>query len=186
MNILKDQTGIIGKVTVRKHPPGSIERFRRLILEAGSDPDKRARISAEIRKGEIALEQKNLVMQAVNVGKDLIVQRLLGTNTYTLNITHGAIGTNNAAPAANDTKLGTEFARSAPTFTQDSGYNEAILQFFFPDSVLTNQTYYEFGMFVDGTSSVNSGQIFNHALFSPGYAKTAGVDTTIEVDLTFN
>ena len=59
------------------------------------------------------------------------------------------------------------------------------MQFFFPDSSLTNQNYYEFGIFVDGLSGANTGQLFNHALFGIAYGKTAGVDTTVEVDITF-
>ena len=132
---------------------------------------------------------RNLIMQAANIGKDLIVQKMIaaytGTDPYTLHITHGAIGTSQTAPATSDMQLGAESARVSLTYGQDSGFNEAVLQFFFPDSSLTNQTYYEFGTFVDGTSSANSGQLFNHALFGTPYAKSAGVDTTVEVDITF-
>ncbi len=101
-------------------------------------------------------------------------------------INWGAIGTGNTAPAAADTQLTAETNRSAPTFTEDFTFNEAILQFFFPDSVLANATYYEFGTFVNGSSSPNSGQIFNHALFTSAYVKVAGQDTTIEVDITLS
>ena len=131
---------------------------------------------------------RNLIMQASNVGKDLIVQKLIaaatGTDPYTLHITHGAIGTSLTAPAINDTRLGAESARVPIAFGQDNGASIAVMQFFFPDSSLANQTYYEFGTFVDGTSGANTGQIFNHALFGVPYAKAAGIDTTVEVDIT--
>ena len=123
-------------------------------------------------------------MQAAGLGKDLIIQRLLAINTYSLNITHGAIGTGTTTPTISDTQLTAETNRTTVTYSQDSGFNEAILQFFFPDSMLTNQTYYEFGTFVDGSNTANSGQLFNHALFTTPYVKTAGVDTTVEVDIT--
>jgi hypothetical protein len=39
------------------------------------------------------------------------------------------------------------------------------------------------GSFVDGSSTIGSGQIFNHALISPTYTKVSGQDTTIEIDI---
>jgi hypothetical protein len=51
--------------------------------------------------------------------------------------------------------------------------------------VLVNQNYYEFGTFVSGSAALGSGQLFNHALFTSPYGKTAGTDTTVEVDFQF-
>ena len=128
--------------------------------------------------------QDNLVMQGSSTGTDLIIQRLLGTNTYSLNINYGAIGSGSTAPAISDTKLTTEVARTTVAYSQRSSATAAMFQFFFPDSVLANGTYPEFGMFVDATATANSGQIFNHALFTTSYTKVAGTDTTVEVDLS--
>lgn len=129
--------------------------------------------------------QKNLIMQGTNTGKDLLAKRLIGTITYTTIINYGAIGTGSTTPAASDTQLTTESARTLVAFAQVVGNNEAQLQFFFPDSALSNTTYREFGTFVDGTASANSGQIFNHALFNTPYVKAMGTDTTVEVDIEF-
>jgi hypothetical protein len=162
--IMGERAGMRGTVIIRSYKAGTKELIQELVF-------------------------RNLIMQGANIGKDLIVQKMIaaytGIDPYTLHITHGAIGTSNAAPTTADTELGAESARVSLTYAQDSGYNEAVLQFFFPDSVLTNQTYYEFGIFVDGTATVNSGQLFNHALFGTPYSKSAGVDTTVEVDITF-
>jgi hypothetical protein len=162
--ILGDKASVRGTVIIRSYKAGTKELLQELVF-------------------------RNLIMQGANIGKDLIVQKMIaaytGTDPYTLHITHGAIGTSSTAPAITDTRLGNESARVSLTYAQDSGYNEAVLQFFFPDSTLTNQTYYEFGIFVDGTATVNSGQLFNHVLFGTPYAKSAGVDTTVEVDITF-
>lgn len=161
---VSDGVSIKGTVKIRAYKAGTKELIQELVFH-------------------------NLIMQAANVGKDLIVQKMIaaytGTDPYTLHITHGAIGTSSTAPTTSDTQLGAESARVSLTFGQDSGNNIAVLQFFFPDSTLTNQTYNEFGTFVDGTSSANSGKLFNHALFGTPYAKSAGVDTTVEVDITF-
>ena len=162
--IFGDGASVRGVVTIRSYKAGTKELVGELVF-------------------------RNLIMQAANVGKDLIVQKMIaaytGIDPYTLHITHGAIGTSGTTPTAADTQLGAESARVSLTYAQDSGYNEAVLQFFFPDSILANTTYHEFGIFVDGTTAPNSGQLFNHALFGTPYSKSAGVDTTVEVDITF-
>jgi len=131
-------------------------------------------------------ETKNLIMTAQNVGRDLLIQWLLGITTYPIGINWGAIGTGITTPTAGDTQLAAETNRTIPAFTEDYAFNEAVFQFFFPDSTLVNQIYYEFGTFVAGSNTANSGQIFNHALFTVPYSKSAGSDTTIEVDINIS
>lgn len=131
-----------------------------------------------------AVECPNLIMQSSNYGLDIIIQRLVGVNTYSLNILFGEIGTGSTTPALTDTALTTPTNRAAVGFQQDYGQTDAIVQFFFADSQLANQTYYEFGTFVDGSSTIGSGQLFNHALLSPAFAKTAGTDVTVQVDIS--
>lgn len=128
---------------------------------------------------------KNLIMLATNTGKGLILQKLGGNNTYTANILYMDIGTGTTTPAASDTQLTAAVARvGSPAASVTS--NVLSMQFFFPDSSLANTTYNEVGTFVDGSAAVNTGQIFNHALFATPYVKTAGVDTTLQVDFTIN
>jgi len=127
----------------------------------------------------------NLVMDSPGYGIDLIIQRLIGMNTYSLNILFGEIGTGATTPALADTALTAPTNRAAVGFQQNSGSTDAIFQFFFADSQLANETYNEFGTFVDGTSTIGSGQIFNHALLSPAYTKVSGQDTTVQVDFSF-
>ena len=136
--------------------------------------------------GEIMTDtgwSRNLIMLATNTGKGLILQKLGGNNAYTCNLLYLDIGTSSTAPAITDTQLGAATARSSsPAATVAS--NVLSMQFFFADANLANGTYYEVGTFVDGNTSVNTGQIFNHALFATPYVKTAGNDTTIQVDFT--
>lgn len=128
---------------------------------------------------------KNLVVNNSNRGRNLIVQRLVATNTYTLNITYGEIGTSAGSPTASDVGLGTPTVRVATSLASVGvGLNVAQLQFFFTDGQLPNGTYQEFGTFVDGTTATASGQLFNHILLSTPYTKAAGEDTTVEVDFT--
>ena len=128
---------------------------------------------------------RNLVVSSDGYGRNLICQRLAGTNTYSLNVTHGDIGTG-TTPATNaDTALGTAVARGAITSAAVVN-NGVTLQFFFADGALANGTYHEFGSFIDGTGTIGTGRMFNHVLFGTAYNKGSGEDTTIEVDITVN
>jgi len=138
-------------------------------------------LTGEVKR--ISKWYKNLVMLGTNTGKDLILDRLNADNTYTLNISHLDIGTSSTAPAASDTQLGAAVARAAKA-TGTVASNVLTLRFFFASGDLTNGSYYEVGTFIDGTSSVNNGKIFNHALFGSVYTKGTNEDTTIEVALT--
>lgn len=131
------------------------------------------------------LRFKNLVVSNTNRGRNLIAQRLGGTNTYTLNITHGEIGTGSTAPSVGNTGLVAAVARVATTLATVSN-NILTLQFFFSDVALPNGIYNEFGTFVDGAAGLGIGQLFNRALFGIAYTKNAGEDTTVETEFTIN
>lgn len=157
-NIITNGLKMKGTITIRSYRAGTKELLQKIV-------------------------QRNLIMQGSSTGMDLIIQKLISNNTYSCNINYGAIGTGSTTPAVTDTQLTTETARTTVALAQESGYNTATIQFFFPDTNLTNTTYREFGTFIDGTASANSGQIFNHALFSVPYTKVGGTDTTVEVDI---
>jgi hypothetical protein len=110
---------------------------------------------------------------------------LVFTQIQQLGIAWGEIGTGNTTPANTDIALTTPTNRASVSYGADIGFNEAQIQFFFPDGSLANETYYEFGTFIGGSSTIGSGNMFNHALFGTPYVKTAGVDTTVEVDFEF-
>lgn len=155
-----------------KEKTGLRGRVRTITRRAGTDEI--------LRVGEWS---KNMIMLGTNTGKSLILQRLNATNTYSLNISHGEIGTGNTAPAASDTGLDVPEVREAKAVGSIAS-NVLILQFFFPDVDLPNDTYYEFGTFVDGSGTLGSGQIFNRALFGIPYVKGTNEDTTVEVEIT--
>lgn len=181
MNEIKvpERAGLKGRITVREHPAGTVGRMERLIA-AGN----RSEAMAMAMGGRVAVDRDNLIMQSAGRGMDLIIQRLCSSNSYSLNITYGEIGTGSTVATIADTALTAPVARVATALAQDSGNSEAILQFFFPDSGLANDTFYEFGTFVDGSISLGSGQIFNHGLFGTGYTKGTGTDVTVQVTFT--
>jgi len=128
---------------------------------------------------------KNLVMNSTGRGLQMLMERLSGSTTYTGIINYGGIGSSATAPTTSDTQLTAEVARTVTSTATISG-NVLTTKFFFSDANLTNGTYREFGTFVDGTASANTGQLFNHALFGTAHTKATGEDTTVQVDFTFS
>ena len=194
----KENIGITGTIRIKTYKAGTLKKVQFLYDEAKrlaesklSDFSELANFYREIAKDVLAqgylatpVTQKNLIMQSPGYGSDLIIQRFIGNNTYSLNILYCEIGTGNTAPAISDTALTTPVTRAIVSFQQDYATTDAILQFFFPDVTLPNQTYYEVGSFVDGSATLGSGQLFNHALLGTPYVKIAGQDTTISIDFS--
>jgi hypothetical protein len=181
----KDGLRITGKVTVRSHPAGTLHLYDSLVALG-----KLSLARELLADGKIEVEQANLVVTSFNSGTDILVQYLisayLGSFAFPLGIGWGDIGTGNTAPTSADTSLTAPTNRATVSFAADYQFNTAQLQFFFPDAILANGTYYEFGTFIGGTSSIGSGQMFNHALFSSPYSKSSGSDTTVECDFQFS
>jgi hypothetical protein len=201
-----------GIVTIRTHKAGTLTLaqpladearfFAQLISQPNVSAEHRdhykvqrddcvARMKAILKRGEIGepIVQKNMIMFSLNYGFDIIVQYLIsdynGSFAFPLGIAWGEIGTGQTSPSNLDIALTTPTNRATVSYAADSAFNEAQLQFFFPDSSLANQTYYEFGTFIGGNSGIGTGNIFNHALFTTPYSKSAGTDTTVEVDFQF-
>jgi hypothetical protein len=181
---INEKNGIRGTVIVRSHPAGTVHLYETLVKL------KRLELARELLEdGKIEVVQKNLVVYTLNYGYDILVQFLIsaytGSFAFPLGIAWGEIGTGATAPANTDIALTTPTNRASISYAADLGFNEAQVQFFFPDATLANETYYEFGTFVGGTSSIGSGNMFNHALFGSPYSKSSGTDTTVEVDFDF-
>jgi hypothetical protein len=175
---------LTGKVIVRSHPAGTLHLYQTLV-----DLGKLEQSQELIRDGKIEVETHNIIVDSSNLGIDILVQYLIsgytGTFNFPLGIAWGELGTGSTTPTTADTALTTPTNRAAASYAADFGLNTAQVQFFFPDSVLANETYYECGSFIGGTSSIGSGNIFNHALFGTPYSKSSGVDTTLEIDISF-
>jgi hypothetical protein len=194
-----------GKIKIDTYAAGLVEaitplldkiRDLRIIMHSGSErvrPVAKEQLDVLIRQLDelkasfhirTAVECHNLIMGSSGYGLDIIIQRLVGINTYSLNILYGEIGTGTTTPTLGDTALTTPTNRAAVGYQQDYGSTDAIVQFFFSDSQLSNTTYNEFGTFIDGTTTIGSGRIFNHALISGGYTKVAGQDSSVQVDIS--
>lgn len=91
-----------------------------------------------------------------------------------------AVGTNGASPTYADTQLGTENARVAMSANSRSN-NVTTLTGLFGTGV-ANATLLEAGVFVNGSGTVNSGTMLNHALISE--LKTSAVNLLAQCQLT--
>jgi hypothetical protein len=113
------------------------------------------------------LRAHNLI---ATVGRNVLARLLTGDVTYSGQINYGALGSSSTAPNNSDTQLGTEVYRKLFASHTTDGNNVVYVDFFYA-ATDTNGTYNEFGNFIDGTASANTGRLFSHVL-TGGWTKT--------------
>jgi len=116
------------------------------------------------------------------VGRAVLAQRLGGDTTYTGTVNYGALGTDNTGAAVSDTTLGTETYRKALSSGTDSN-NIAYLENFYTASEV-NGTFEEYGFFIDGTGSADTGQMFNR--FTQSVTKSATESLNVSSQITIS
>lgn len=126
------------------------------------------------------LHRSNLVVLA---GRSVFARILTGDTTYTGIVNYGALGTSSTAVNAADTQLTAEVARKLFARRTRTGA-QANFDFFYSQAD-TSGTYQEFGLFIDGTASANTGQLFNH-LLTGGWTKTNTEAMTVSVQININ
>jgi hypothetical protein len=124
--------------------------------------------------------KKNLI---TNAGKNYILKRL-GADQFVpgMRFSHCALGTGTTAPTINDTQLQTEIYRNNMASASDNinvGYWSA-----FYTATETTGAYKEFGIFINGTSTANSGTLFSRV--SINITKSNVESLTIDYQLTLN
>lgn len=117
----------------------------------------------------------------VTEGRAVLAARLANDTTYTGIINYGALGSGSTTPTNADSQLTTEVFRKVVASASDTD-NVAFIDFFYSKAD-TNGTYNEFGTFIDGTGSANSGQMFTHAL-TGGWTKTSSESMTVSCQYT--
>lgn len=128
---------------------------------------------------------RNKIMLSTSTGKGIILRHLNNDSAVPLGLTYADLGLGTTEPNIADTTLENASARGAKA-TGTVLSNILTLQFFFPDGDLPNATYTEFGTFSNGSATVDTGNIFNRALFGTPYEKASGEDTTIEQEFELN
>lgn len=144
-------------------------------------------VGTDSRTGELrnVVHANNIVLSSADRGLDLILDRLAGTNTYSLNLSHCDIGTSATAPTEADTGLIAGVARAAKVDATITG-KQVVLRFFWADADLANGTYHEIAAYIDGNATLGNGRPFNRAIFGSGYTKGSNTDTTVELTITLS
>ncbi len=191
-NDTAEKIQIKGRHTFRNYDMSSPEA-QRLELEIKNHAEQRSIWDARGHRArylELLEQLKKFMTQemvvdniVVTVGRSVLAQRLAATTTYTGTINYGALGSSATAVANGDTQLGTEvFRKLSPSASFTT--NVAFIDFFYSKAD-TNGTYQEFGTFIDGSGSANSGQMFTHAL-TGGWTKTSSESMTVSCQYTFS
>lgn len=126
-------------------------------------------------------EQHNLITTR---GRNVLARLLTGDATYNGEINYGALGTSSTAVTNADTQLGTETYRKIYASHTTDGANVAYVDFFYA-ATDCNGTYNEFGNFIAGTGTANSGRIFSHVL-TGGWVKSALASLFVSCQYTIN
>src|SRR4051794_867693 len=170
MNSLTEHSGIRGFITFQNFAIETPRAYQidQLLASGTLSPKQYQKLLRELAQISTprTFSLHNLVVLA---GREVIARRLIGDTTYTGTINYGALGTDATAVNAADTTLGAEVSRKL--FARRTRTNAQASFDFFHSQADTNGTYEEFGMFIDGTASADSGQLFNHAL-TGGWTKT--------------
>jgi len=177
-----EQSGIVGTLTfrnflIRGNRAREIDRILRDSHDLSSEVWNA--LIAELRQlcQNREFKTNNLV---VLTGRAVVARRLIGDLTYSGTIDYGALGTSATAVNAADTTLGAEVARKL--FARRTRTNAQANFDFYYSQADTNGTYQEFGAFIDGTASANTGQLFNH-LLTGGWTKTNTEAMTVSLQL---
>jgi hypothetical protein len=124
-------------------------------------------------------KQKNVIC---NAGFNALIRHLINDTTYTGYINKMALGTGTPTPAATDTKLQTETYRNT-TASGTVSSNIAYCTAYFTETECSG-TYTEFGNFIDGTDTADTGQIWSHKA-SISWVKNSSTCLVVSCKYTF-
>jgi len=127
---------------------------------------------------------RRLVVENITTtaGRTVLAQRLSGTTTYTGIVNYGAVGTGATAPAVGQTQLVAETYRKGLSSGTNAA-NIAYLENFYTATEVSG-TLEEFGFFIDGTGTVNTGQMFNR--FTQTVVKSVTESLNVQSSVTIN
>lgn len=123
--------------------------------------------------------RKNLIP---TTGLNVLARLLSGDTTYSGEVDYGAVGSGTTAFTSASTQLNTEvFRKQAASQAYDD--NIAYIDWFIAAGDVADQTFQEFGAFIDGTGSANSGQAWS-LLITGGWVKSGSMFISGKYTLT--
>jgi hypothetical protein len=161
--------------------------YRTLLLSRDLEPHEipiaRAYVRGQGDAGTLPITSEHTVNNlSPIVGRNVLARRLSGDTTYTGAINYGAFGSNTAAFNNNSTQLGTEVYRKLET---DASYSDniAYIDWYIASGDVANQTFQEFGAFIDGTGTANTGQAFSLTQ-TGGWVKSGAMFVSLSVTIS--
>lgn len=107
------------------------------------------------------------------VGRTVLARLLAGDTTYSGEINYGAVGDGTTAFTNASSQLNNEIFRKIPS-SQSYDNNITYIDFFIASGDTPNDTFEEWGTFIDGTASADSGQAFSLFL-TGGWVKSGSI-----------
>jgi hypothetical protein len=151
--------------------PHEIEQARQYVR--GNDS---AREGLPIEREQVAT---NLVPAS---GRNVFARLLCADLTYTGAINYGALGSGSTAFSSTSTQLNTEVYRKAPAGLAADG-NVAYADWYIYTGDVANQTFPEFGAFIDGSATANSGQAIS-LLLTGGWVKSGAMFISLALTIS--
>ncbi len=145
-----------------------ITKIRKAIKEGNIDVIK------TLQTQGIILEVKKATNIIPTTGRSVLARLIAGDTTYSGEVDYGALGSSSSPAFSNaDTQLGTEVYRSQADSQAFDG-NIAYIDWFIATGDVPNQTFQEFGAFIDGTGTANTGQAWS-LLKTGGWVKSGSM-----------
>jgi hypothetical protein len=196
----KLETSIEETVVHYRHAVGSAKRDLYGVLARDGDTEEVNTLKAVIqeikRRGHLELTEMYAALRDISLvnlvtvknilpteGRAVVAAWIIGDNTFdaATGANYGSLGTDNTAPANGDTTLGTETYRKA-TSSATSSSNVSFLSNFYTAAEVTG-TFEEAGWHIDGTGSVDTGELLSH--FLTGSIVKSSIETlTVESQIT--
>jgi hypothetical protein len=116
------------------------------------------------------------------IGRNVLTRLLSGDTTYTGEINYGALGDGTTAFNNASTTLNNEIFRK---LNSDASYDEniAYIDWFIASGDCADDTYEEFGAFIDGTASADSGQAFSLTI-TGGWIKSGSMFVSLAITIS--
>ena len=195
MKTLEQKTKVVGEIKAEFYDQSTLSETDKKInkvLESIKKkllPKLRGRLRAEFYKryqktyrlgNKIGEDKKKNVI--CNAGFNAITKLLTGDTTYTGEINKALLGSGVGSASASDTTLITEAYRNdIASGSEDS--NIAYLTAFFTEAECSG-TFTEFGNCIDGTGTVDTGQLWSH-LAGLNWVKDTNTALVISCKYTF-
>jgi hypothetical protein len=129
---------------------------------------------------------KNQVLSASGAGISVILDRLANITTNSGVVSHAELGDDNTPTNPAQPGVINGLVRANVATAVRSGA-QVTFRFFFIDSLTPDDTYYEFGMFTNGSPTIGSGAGFNRlTMLTSPLVKVTGEDITMVCRVTGN